>query len=253
MFKITTWNVNSVRVRLPQVLAWLEAVSPDVLCLQEIKVIDQDFPTAAFEALGYQVMVSGQKTYNGVATLSKQALTRPLTAFPSFEDPQKRILAVSVGDLRVINLYVPNGSEVGSEKYQYKLNWLQHLKLFLLEELKQHSKIIILGDFNIAPEDRDVHDPKAWQGQVLCSPLERAALQEIVNLGFVDTFRLFDQPEKSYSWWDYRMAAFRRNMGLRIDLILATPNLSCVSCDIDKTPRALEQPSDHAPVVAGFN
>ena len=252
MFKIATWNVNSIRVRLPHVLAWLQETSPDVLCLQEIKVIDQDFPVAAFEAVGYQVVVSGQKTYNGMAILSKQALTNPITVFPSFEDPQKRVLAVSINDLRIINLYVPNGSEVGSEKYSYKLEWLQHLKLFLISELKQHQKIIILGDFNIAPEDRDVHDPVKWQGHVLCSPAERAALQEIINLGFVDTFRLFDQPEKSYSWWDYRMMAFRRNMGLRIDHILTTPNLSCVSCDIDKKPRALEQPSDHAPVVAGF-
>jgi len=252
LFKIATWNVNSIRVRLPHVLSWLQETSPDVLCLQEIKVIDQDFPGAAFEALGYQVFVSGQKTYNGVAIVSKQVITKPITVFPSFEDPQKRMLAVSVGDLRIINLYIPNGSEVGSEKYRYKLEWLQHLKLFLTQELKDQSKIIILGDFNIAPEDRDVHDPVKWQGQVLCSLAERTALQEIIDLGFVDTFRLFDQPEKIYSWWDYRMMAFRRNMGLRIDHILSTPNLSCVSCDIDKNPRALEQPSDHAPVVAEF-
>lgn len=254
MFKIATWNVNSIRVRLQQVLAWLQEVSPDVLCLQEIKVVDADFPSAAFEALGYQVTVSGQKTYNGVAILSKMPTAHSVTAFSGFEDPQKRVLAVSVGDLRIVNLYIPNGSEVGSEKYQYKLTWLQHLRSFLTSELKQHQNIIVVGDFNIAPEDRDVHDPEKWRDQVLCSAAERAALQEIMSLGFVDTFRLQDQPEKSFSWWDYRMAAFRRNLGLRIDHIIATPELSkhCVSCDIDAKPRALEQPSDHAPVLAKF-
>lgn len=255
MFKIATWNVNSIRVRQPHVLAWLQEMSPDVLCLQEIKMINEGFPTAAFESLGYQIQVSGQKTYNGVAIISKHAMQNPVMAFPNFDDPQKRILAVTMGNLRIINLYIPNGSEVGSEKYQYKLTWLQHLKLFLTQELKQYQKIVVVGDFNVAPEDRDVHDPVKWLRRVLVSPEERAALQEIMHLGFVDVFRLFDQPEKSYSWWDYRMMAFRRNMGLRIDHIIATPTVSaqCVSCNIDKKPRALEQPSDHAPVVAIFS
>lgn len=252
MFKIATWNVNSIRVRAKQVLNWLQDVSPDVVCLQEIKVVDAEFPAADFEGLGYHVIASGQKTYNGTAILSKQPLTDPVTQFPGFDDPQKRILAVSMGKLRIINLYIPNGSEVGSEKYEYKLQWLDHLKLFLAQQLKHYQDMIVVGDFNIAPEDRDVYDPKAWQDKVLFSPKERAAFQDILKLGFVDTFRLFDQTEKTYSWWDYRMAAFRRNMGLRIDHILATPSLSCVSCAIDKKPRALEQPSDHAPVLAVF-
>jgi len=252
LFKVATWNINSIRVRLPHVLAWLQEHSPDVLCLQEIKMLDADFPVAAFEALGYQVSVSGQKTYNGVAIISKHVMKDVVTAFPDFDDPQKRILTATIGDVRIINLYIPNGSDVGSEKFHYKLTWLQHLKLFLTQELKQYQKIIVVGDFNIAPENDDVYDPQAWQNQVLFSSQERAEFQEILTLGFVDTFRLFAQPEKSYTWWDYRMAAFRRNMGLRIDHIIATPAVSaqCVSCIIDKKPRALEQPSDHAPVVA---
>ncbi len=254
MFKIATWNVNSIRVRLPQVLDWLKRMSPDVLCLQETKVVDENFPHEAFAALGYQAIVSGQKTFNGVAILSRQPLTNAVMQFTTFEDLQKRILIASLQDLRIINLYVPNGSVVGSDKYEYKLQWLRHLKLLLAQELKQYQKMIVVGDFNIAPENQDVYDPQAWQNQVLFSPKERAAFQEIIQLGFVDTFRLFNQPEKSYTWWDYRMAAFRRNRGLRIDHILATPAMvaHCLSCTIDKTPRTLEQPSDHAPVLTEF-
>lgn len=254
MLKVATWNVNSIKVRLAHVSDWLKQHSPEVLCLQETKSQDENFPLAAFEAFGYQVLFAGQKTFNGVAILSKQVMTDPVYAFPDYDDPQKRVLAATYGDVRVVNLYIPNGSEVDSEKYDYKLTWLSHLKTFLMNELKRHEKIVVVGDFNIAPEDRDVHDPEKWQGGVLVSPKEREVFQGLIDLGFVDVFRLFEQAEKSYSWWDYRAAAFRRNHGLRIDHILATQALAstCVSSEIDKEPRLLERPSDHAPVLAEF-
>lgn len=253
-FTIATWNVNSLRVRLPHVLAWLAAHQVDILAIQETKVEDFDFPTTEINQAGYQVVFSGQKTYNGVAILSRQAITDVITDVTGFTDPQRRVLAVTIGDVRVINLYVPNGESVNSEKYAYKLNWLTHLRLFLESELKKHAKLIVLGDFNIAPEDQDVHDPKAWEGCVLVSDQERAALRKWMDLGLQDCFRLHPQPEKSYSWWDYRMNAFKRNRGLRIDHILASPELSikCTKSFIDKTPREWERPSDHTPVVAEF-
>ena len=254
MLKVVTWNVNSIRVRFEQVADWLKHFSPDVLCLQETKSQDENFPLAAFEALGYQALFMGQKTFNGVAILSKQTMLDPVYAFPGFDDPQKRVLAATLGDVRVVNVYIPNGSEVDSEKYHYKLDWLKHFKSFLTDELKQHEKIVVVGDFNIAPEDRDVHDPEKWQGSVLVSPKERAVFESLIDLGFVDTFRLFDQAADSYSWWDYRAAAFRRNNGLRIDHVLASTALAsnCLSCSVDKEPRMLERPSDHAPVIAEF-
>jgi exodeoxyribonuclease-3 len=253
--KIATWNVNSLKVRLPQVLEWVAAHEPDVLVLQEIKQVTEMFAADEFSAAGYESIASGQKTYNGVAVVSKQGIADPVTDFPGFEDPQRRILATTIAGVRVINLYVPNGSEVGSEKYEYKLAWLAALKRFLQDELAAHDKLVVLGDFNIAPADEDVYDPEKWGDSILCSPGERAALRELTDLGLTDVFRNFDQPEKTYSWWDYRAAGFRRNAGLRIDLILASKPLSesCTSSYVDKEPRGWERPSDHAPVVAEFS
>ena len=249
--KIATWNVNSLKVRLPQVLDWLAAHQPDVLCLQETKLEDVNFPVAELAAAGYQPLFSGQKTYNGMAILSKLPAEEVAVGIPDFADPQKRILAATIGGVRVINLYVPNGQSVDSDKFQYKLGWLDALMNWLRDELARHSSLVVLGDFNIAPEERDVHDPKAWEGQVLFSPPEREAFRKLLQLGLSDSFRLFDQPEKSYTWWDYRMNAFRRNMGLRIDHILLSAALAktCKSCVIDREARKQERPSDHAPVI----
>jgi exodeoxyribonuclease-3 len=249
--KIATWNVNSLRIRLPHVLDWLAREQPDVLALQETKTVDADFPAEALMAAGYQAVFSGQKTYNGVALLSRTAASAVVTDPPQLDDPQRRILAASYGDVRVINVYVPNGSEVGSEKYAYKLDWLGKIHAFIREELAQYPQLVVLGDFNIAPEDRDVHEPAAWQGKILCSEPERQAFQGLLALGLSDAFRLFPQEEASFSWWDYRAAGFRRNIGLRIDHILLSVALQaeCRACRIDKAPRKLERPSDHAPVV----
>ncbi len=253
--QIATWNVNSLRVRLPHLTDWLAANPVDVLVLQETKLPDADFPRAELEALGLHVAYYGQKTYNGVAILARQPIADPVSGIPGFEDEQKRVLAATIGGVRVIDVYVPNGQSVGSDKYEYKLRWLAALQGYLAAELQRHPRLALLGDFNIAPEDRDVHDPKAWEGSVHVSPAERTALQSLQSLGLADCFRLFEQPEKSYSWWDYRMMAFRRNAGLRIDLILASAALAskCGACHIDKAPRKLERPSDHAPVVAAFD
>ena len=252
---IATWNVNSLRVRLPQLTEWLATANVDIVALQETKLTDPDFPKAEIEALGYQVAFAGQRTYNGVAVLSRQPVTADAQQIPGFPDEQRRVLAVETAGLRVIDLYVPNGQAVGSDKYDYKLRWLAALREWLAAEQQRHPNLVVLGDFNIAPEDRDVHDPKAWEGSVHVSPAERTALQSLQSLGLADCFRLFEQPEKSYSWWDYRMMAFRRNAGLRIDLILASAALAskCGACHIDKAPRKLERPSDHAPVVAAFD
>lgn len=250
--KIVTWNVNSLKVRLPQVIDWLMANQPDVLCLQETKLQDENFPIAEIAAAGYQAAYAGQKTYNGVALLSKQTGGEVVSAIPTLDDHQKRVLAATYGDMRVICIYIPNGENVESEKYQYKLKWLAALNLWLQDELRKHPKLVLLGDFNIAPEERDVHDPELWRGQVLFSQPEREAFHKLLNLGLADSFRLFEQPEKSYTWWDYRMMAFRRNMGLRIDHILVSEALvpNCTACSIDRTLRKLERPSDHVPVVA---
>ena len=253
--KIATWNVNSLKVRLPQVLDWLAASEPDILCLQETKLTDENFPHEDIEAAGYQVVYSGQKTYNGVAIISRQEAGDVVTDVPGLDDPQRRILGATIGGIRVLNLYVVNGQEVGSVKFDYKLFWLGKITEYIQSELKSHERFVTLGDFNIAPEDRDVHDPEAWHERILCSTPERNALGEITALGLADTFRLFTQEEKSFSWWDYRAAAFRRNMGLRIDLILASQSLAehCTASYIDKEPRRLERPSDHTPVVAEFS
>jgi len=252
--KIATWNVNSMKVRLPHVVEWLQNHEPDVLVLQEIKQLTENFPTEALQEIGYHSIASGQKTYNGVAVISKSPATNPVTDFPDLDDPQRRILASTVDGIRIVDLYIPNGSEVGSEKYEYKLNWLQSLRNFLEAEMQGHENVVVLGDFNIAPEDRDVYDAEKWGEDVLCSPPERAALQALLDLGLADTFRQFEQAEKSFSWWDYRAAGFRRNAGLRIDLILASAAMqqACRASYIDPEPRAWERPSDHAPVVAEF-
>lgn len=250
--KIATWNVNSLNVRLPHVLNWLAEHQPDVLCLQETKQEDGKFPLAEIEAAGYRAVFSGQKTYNGVAILSRTEALDVQVGIPGFADEQKRVLAATVDGVRVICVYVPNGQSVDSDKYRYKLDWLAALDRWLKEELAKHPKLAVLGDFNIAPDDRDVYDPLAWEGQVLCSEPERQALRDLLGLGLKDAFRLNEQPEKIYSWWDYRMNAFRRNLGLRIDLILLSEALAGTgtSCVVDKAPRKLERPSDHAPVVA---
>ena len=249
--KLATWNVNSLKVRLPHVVDWLESAAPDVLCLQETKLEDKNFPLADIEALGYRAVFRGQKTYNGVALISKAEAFDIINAIPDFEDEQKRILAATIAGVRVICAYIPNGQSLDSDKYQYKLKWLAALQGWVAAEIKRHPKLALLGDYNIAPEDRDVHDPKAWEGNVLVSEPERAAFRALIDLGLKDSYRLFEQPEKTYTWWDYRMMAFRRNQGLRIDHILLSDALapSCTSCIIDNAPRKLERPSDHAPVV----
>ncbi|MDY6941424.1 MAG: exodeoxyribonuclease III [Pseudomonadota bacterium] len=250
--KIASWNVNSLNVRLPQVLEWLTDNPVDVLGLQETKLPDERFPAEAIEAAGYQVVYAGQPTYNGVAVLTRAPVSDVITDLPGFEDPQRRLLACTVGDLRFINVYVPNGQEVGSDKYEYKLRWLEKFQSFLSGELSVHSRLAVVGDFNIAPEDRDVHDPDEWRGKVLCSDLERLALESLLKLGLVDSFRLFEQADNAFSWWDYRMNNYRRNRGLRIDLILLSETLaqSCTDSAIDAAVRGWERPSDHVPVVA---
>ncbi|MCW5589906.1 MAG: exodeoxyribonuclease III [Legionellales bacterium] len=251
---IATWNVNSIKVRLPHVIDWLQTNSVDVLALQEIKCVSEQFPETIFQEMGYHVMVSGQKTYNGVAILAKSSPQDIITALPDFTDEAKRVLAVTINDVRILNLYVPNGASVDSDKYHYKLAWLAALKKFTQQQLQEYPKIILLGDFNIAPDDRDVHDPKLWEGHVLVSAREREALQQLLQLGLHDCYRLLHPETTEFSWWDYRQAAFRRNLGLRIDHILCSEALKTVlqECRIDPTPRKLERPSDHAPVIAEF-
>jgi exodeoxyribonuclease-3 len=250
--KLATWNVNSLKVRLPQVLEWADKHRPDALCLQETKLQDERFPAADLQAAGYSSLFSGQKTYNGVAILTRAAAVDAVAAIPGFADEQKRVLAATVGGVRVICAYVPNGESVESDKYQYKLRWLAAFRDWLKAELALHPRLAVLGDYNIAPEDRDVHDPAAWEGKVLFSKLEREAFGNLISLGLKDSFRLFEQPDRSFTWWDYRMNAFRRKMGLRIDHILLSEELArtCTACTIDIEPRRNERPSDHAPVVA---
>jgi exodeoxyribonuclease-3 len=250
--KIACWNVNSLKVRLPHLIDWLAANPVDAICLQETKLEDKSFPHAELAAVGYRSVHNGQKTYNGVAILARGELADVSRDIPGFADEQKRLIAATVGDVRVVCAYMPNGQAVGSEKYDYKLRWLAALTTALREELRRWPRLALLGDFNIAPEDRDVHDPMAWKDQILCSEPERAAFREFLGLGLADAFRLFEQPPKIYSWWDYRQMGFRLNRGLRIDHILLSGPLAaqCRACVIDKAPRKLERPSDHAPVVA---
>jgi exodeoxyribonuclease III len=250
--KLATWNVNSIKVRLPQLLDWLAVAQPDLACLQELKTEEAKFPRADLDAAGYASALSGQKTYNGVAILSRAPLTDVVAGIPGFADEQKRVLAATARGVRVVCVYCPNGQAVGSEKYEYKLRWFAALRDHLAAELARHPRLAVAGDFNVAPEDRDVHDPKAWEGQVHVSAPERAAWRELLALGLQDSFRLFEQPERIFSWWDYRMLGFRRNAGLRIDHILLSQALAqaCTASMVDRAPRKLERPSDHAPAVA---
>jgi exodeoxyribonuclease III len=252
--KIATWNVNSLRVRLPHLLDWLATSPVDAVGIQETKLVDEAFPLAELAAAGYHAVHNGQKTYNGVALLSRLPITDVSRDLPGFEDEQKRVIAATIGDVRVINVYVVNGQAVGSDKYDYKLRFLEALRRYVADELSRHAELALVGDFNIAPAPEDTHDPAVWEGQILCSEPEREALRALLALGLKDSFRLFEQPERSFSWWDYRQAAFRRNLGLRIDHVLISEPLAarCVHCQIDTAPRRLERPSDHAPVVAEF-
>ncbi|NYT57651.1 exodeoxyribonuclease III [Alcaligenaceae bacterium] len=257
--KLATWNVNSLKVRLQQVLDWLENSPVEALCLQELKLPDEKFPIEAFTEAGFQACWAGQKTYNGVAIITKDVGTDVQRNLPGFEDHQQRIIATTlpspVGDIRVISAYCPNGQAVGSDKYEYKLRWFQALNAWLEQEMQRYPRLAILGDYNVAPHDEDVHDPQKWVGDVLVSEPERAAFNALLALGLTDSFREFEQDEKSFTWWDYRRFAFRRNAGLRIDHVLLSNALLpyCSSCSIDKGPRGNEQPSDHTPVIATLN
>lgn len=249
--KLATWNVNSLAVRLPQLLDWLALHRPDALCIQETKLSDDKFPAAEIEAAGYRAQWFGQKTYNGVALLTRGEAVDVVRNIPGHDDAQARVISATVDGVRLIGAYVPNGQSVESDKFVYKLRWLDALREWVSGELARYPNLALLGDYNIAPEDRDVHDPVAWAGQVLCTPQEREKFQRLLALGLHDSFRLFDQPPKLYSWWDYRMLAFRKNQGLRIDHILVSDALKgrVSACLIDKPTRKNERPSDHAPVI----
>jgi exodeoxyribonuclease-3 len=275
--RIAAWNVNSLKVRLPHVLRWLQDQEKkqqaiDALCLQELKLTDDKYPHQELEAAGYLSIAAGQKTYNGVAIIVRKAalaaiasdtattFLKPIRNIPNYEDEQQRILAATIPfagtkPIRLVSAYFPNGQSPDSDKFVYKLDWLNKLQTWLAQELEQNDRFALLGDYNIAPEDQDVHDPKAWEGQNLVSPAERNAFQELINLGLHDSFRMFEQAPKTYSWWDYRMMGFRRNAGMRIDHILLSEALKekCSASTVDKEPRTWEQPSDHAPVIAIIN
>lgn len=250
--KLATWNVNSLKVRLQHLLEWLARTQPDVVCLQETKLEDTGFPKREIEAAGYAACFHGQKTYNGVAILSRRGLSQVEPGIHGYADDHKRVLSATVDGVRVVCTYVPNGQAVGTIKYAYKLDWFLAFERWLAEGLAHHPQLAVLGDYNVAPEERDVHNPKRWAGQVLFSEPERAAFRRLLGLGLKDAYRLFPQAERMFTWWDYRLNAFQRNMGLRIDHILLSDALArrCRSCSIDLAPRALERPSDHAPVIA---
>ncbi|MDR2172950.1 MAG: exodeoxyribonuclease III [Burkholderiales bacterium] len=252
--KLAAWNVNSLNVRLPRLLGWLKKQTPDIVCLQETKCEDVRFPQDALREAGYQSCFYGQKTYNGVAILARQGMpmTEVCCGVEDYNDPQARVIAATVAGIRVVCVYVPNGQSIGSEKYEYKMQWCRYLRRYLQETLMQHPKLIVAGDFNIVPEDRDVYDPDAWRGQILCSDEERAAFRSFLSLGLVDSFRLFEQPPNTFSWWDYRQLGFAKNRGLRIDHVLISEALrsQCVASTIDRDERKGEKPSDHAPVMA---
>jgi exodeoxyribonuclease-3 len=251
--KIASWNVNSLNVRLPHLQRWLEQAGPDVVALQETKQEDGKFPEDALRELGYRSVFCGQKTYNGVAIVSRLPFTGDIIAsIPGFEDPQKRVLGATVGDVRIVDLYVVNGEAVGSEKFDYKLRWLAAVREWLREEIAMHPNLVVLGDFNIAPDDRDVWDPKRWREKILCSTPERHAFRSLLDLGLHDSFRLFNIDAGHHSWWDYRLSGFERGWGLRIDLVLVSEALKarCTAGGIDREPRGWERPSDHAPVFA---
>jgi exodeoxyribonuclease III len=250
--KLATWNINSLNVRLPHVLDWTATHQPDVLCLQETKLEDPKFPADALRDAGYEAIVHGQKTYNGVAILSRLPMSDAQSGIPGFQDEQKRVLSATIAGVRVVCAYVPNGENLTSPKFEYKMKWMEAFRLWLKDELERYPKLAVVGDYNVAPEAQDVHDPALWENKIHFTEPERKQLHALFEIGLVDAFRLFDQPERSYTWWDYRMMAFRRKMGLRIDHILLSPELAklCTSCTIDVEPRRLERPSDHAPVIA---
>ncbi|HEY1058914.1 MAG TPA: exodeoxyribonuclease III [Limnobacter sp.] len=254
--QLATWNVNSLKVRLPHLLQWLQSNPVDLLGLQELKLTDDVFPIQALEEAGYGAVFAGQKTYNGVAILYKKStMPAPMDVevnLPSYPDEQRRVIAATFGDLRFISAYVVNGSEVGSDKFEYKKAWLDALIKDCTHWMSLYPQLALVGDFNIAPDDRDVHDPSAWAGQVLCSDDERNRWKALLSLGLTDSFRLFEQPEKTFSWWDYRMLGFQKNKGLRIDHVLLSEQLAkrCTASVIDRTPRKWEKPSDHAPAIA---
>ncbi len=252
--KIASWNVNSLRVRLPHLLDWLKTAEPDVVGIQETKCVDEQFPFAELEAAGYFAAHNGQKTYNGVALLSRQPLVDVSRDMDGFADEQRRVIAATVGGVRVVNVYVVNGQAVGSEKYEYKLRWLAGLHQYLKSEIQKYPKLAVTGDYNIAPAPEDTHDPAVWEGGILCSEPERAAFRALLDLGLKDSFRLFDHPPATFTWWDYRQAGFRRNLGLRIDHVLLSEPLAaaCTGVQVHLEPRRLERPSDHAPVVSEF-
>ena len=249
--KIASWNVNGIRARIDHVVAWIDDNQPDVLALQETKVVDELFPYDAFEALSYSVEAFGQKSYNGVANIIKNGSAEVVKGIRDFDDPQTRVVSTTHEDIRVVNVYVPNGQAVGSEKFAYKLDWLEHLKKMLNDDLKKYPKMVVLGDFNIAPCDEDVHDPEKWRDKILCSDQERTMFEQILSMGFHDSFRLFEKGAGFHSWWDYRTAAYTKELGLRIDLLLVSDELKplCKKSYIDEKPRWLEKPSDHTPVV----
>ncbi len=253
--KLASWNVNSLNVRLPHLLQWLADAAPDVVGLQETKMEDAKFPAESIREAGYHVVFAGQKTYNGVALLAREPLADVVTDIPGLDDPQRRIIAATIGDLRVVNLYVVNGKAVGDEKYTYKLEWLARVRDFLQQQAALHPRLAVMGDFNIAPDDRDVYDAAAWGEDILCSPPERAALQAIMDLGLRDSYRQFEAEGGQFSWWDYRQGGFRRNMGLRIDLILISEALAAraTAAGIDREPRRWERPSDHTPVLLEYS
>ncbi len=249
--KLATWNVNSLAVRLPHLLDWLAAAQPDAVVLQETKLVDEKFPHAPLLDVGYRAEFFGQKTYNGVALLSREAATDIVRNIPGHADEQARVIAGTIGGVRVVGGYFPNGQAPGSDKFAYKMGWLTALHDWLATEIAVHPKLVLMGDFNIAPDDRDVHDPVLWAGQIHCTDEERAHFRGLVDLGLHDAFRLFEQPARLWSWWDYRNLAFRKNQGLRIDHILVSDALRAGvrTCEIDKARRKLERPSDHAPVM----
>lgn len=251
--KLATWNVNSIIARLPLVLKWLETAKPDVLCMQETKCIDEKFPAEAFKEIGYCCELFGQATYNGVAIVSRARCERVQRGLgDNSPDSQSRLLAATVSGVRIVNVYIPNGQAVGTEKYAFKLEWMRRLRAFFDAQCNTADRVLLCGDFNVAPEDRDVHDPNLWRGKIMCSESERSSLEQIRQWGFVDAFRAHNASDKEFSWWDYRAGAFRRNLGLRIDHVWVSASLApqATSVVIDKATRSWERPSDHAPVIA---
>lgn len=251
--KLATWNVNSLRVRLPHLLDWLKTAQPDVVGLQELKCTDEQLPRAEIEAAGYQCVSNGQKTYNGVAIIARHPIENVVRDIPNFADEQKRVIAATVQGVRIVNAYVVNGQSVGSDKYAYKLRWLAAFRDCVRDELTDHPQLAVMGDFNIAPTPDDTHDAAQWEGGILCSEPERAGYKALLDLGLRDAYEIAPEKTGRFTWWDYRLASFQRDMGLRIDHILLSSPLACTRWDVDMAPRRLERPSDHAPVITDLS